>query len=79
MTKYYCQAVDIDEEDYWAVVKAYDEEGAATKYAEICDNNSGGELFLNPLKDKLEVRVKTGADVLMFTIMAKYSKEYYTL
>jgi hypothetical protein len=64
-------ADDCDDSD-WETVREFDEEDAATKYAEDCDDN-GGE---GPHERTVLVRKPGASEVKRFAITFDYSVDY---
>jgi hypothetical protein len=64
-------AVDCDDDD-WQIVREHDEEDAAAKYAEDCDDN-GGE---GPHERTVLVRAPGSSEVKRFVITFDYSVDY---
>lgn len=76
-----CHMIDYDGEGEWNPIRASDAYTAAMKYAEQCDSNSGGELFVDPLNDTHAVIVCNDdrSDPIEFTVGFGYQKEFYPM
>lgn len=73
--KFLCSMPDQDGRD-WNEVEAFDHEDAAGKYAELCDESSGGELLGN--RDEREVLVKGGDNsIKIFVVGAEMVKRFW--
>lgn len=74
MKTFLCQMPEHDDADDWTEVKAWTNEDAATRYAELCDSRSGGELFDEP-DCKQTILVKYGEHpTLSFEVAVDFTK-----
>lgn len=67
---------DIDGENDWFEIAAYNASDAAEEYAERCESFSGGELLNGPDTERVFVKNEDGL-VETFEITVDYTKNFY--
>lgn len=76
--KFGCQCAELDGDNDWFEIDAYDAEAAALKYIERCESMSAGEMLNRPEQDREVVRVKDADGVVRsFEVTMDWSKDFY--
>jgi hypothetical protein len=78
MKTWQCRMVGLDDANEWTAVEAFTSVAAAQRYAERCDESSGGELYdEDDDRNVVEVRLIGSNEVRRFEVRVAFEKNFY--